>query len=93
MLSNSAVVYNVISEDKITLKNLKISWEMFNLKAFTSLFSWPQLSRIATKNNANLTLGCRKKIINKFPTFPPRGGGGLRVRENSLLFFFFETFP
>ena len=46
-------------------------------------------------NNANLTLGYRKKIINKFPTLPPRAGGGLGVRENSLLFFsfFFETLP
>ena len=67
--------------------------EISNLIALVPPFSWTQLSRIASKNNVNLTLGYRKKIINKFPTLPPRGG--LRVRENSLLFLFFlfETLP
>ena len=91
MLSNS--VFYVPSDVKITLKTPQKILEISNLIALVP-FSWTQLSRIASKNTVNLTLGYRKKIINKFPTLPPRGGG-LRVRENSLLFFvfLFETFP
>ena len=58
-----------------TLKILKNSWEIFNLKAFIPLLSWPKLSQIATKNNANLTLRCRKKI-KLYPV-----GRGLQVRK------------
>ena len=39
-----------------------------NLKAFVPVYSWAKLSQIASKNNANFTLGSWKKIINKFPT-------------------------
>ena len=84
------MVSSVISEVKITFRNPKISWDIFNLKAFTTLFSWPQLLRIVTKNYANLTLGCWKKIINKFPTLPPRGG----VSElGKIPYFFFFLKP
>ena len=40
-----------------------------------------------------MTLGGRKKIINKFPTLLGGGGGGLGDRENSLLFFYFWNLP
>ena len=53
----SIVVLSVVSEVKITLKTPKNSREMLNLKPFTTIFSWPKLLQIATKNNANLTLG------------------------------------
>ena len=46
------MMLSLILEVKITLKNLKISWEIFNLKAFIPLFSWPKLSQIATKIGA-----------------------------------------
>ena len=66
MLSKS--VFCVLSGVKITLKNPKLSWKIFNLKAFVPSNFWAKLSHIASKNNANLTLGSWKKIINKFPT-------------------------
>ena len=65
MLSKS--VFCVLSGDKITLKIPKISWKIFNLKAFVPLYSWAILLQIVSKNNAKLTLGFWKKIINKFP--------------------------
>ena len=36
----------------ILFQSPKISWEIFNLKAFIPLFSWPKLSQIATKIGA-----------------------------------------
>ena len=59
MLSKS--VFCVLSGVKITLKNPKISWKIFNLKAFLPFYSWAKLLQIASKNNVNWTLGFWKK--------------------------------
>ena len=45
------------------------------------------------KNNANLTLGYRKKIINKFPTLLGGVVGGSRRWGKFPTFFLFEPFP
>ena len=74
-------VFCVLSIVKITLKNPKIFGKIFNLKAYVSFYSWDKLSRITSKNNANLTLGFWKKIIKKFST-------SLWVREKKFPFFF-----
>ena len=64
MLSNS--VFYVPSDVKITLNNNpKTFWEIFNLILLVPPFSWTQLSRITTKNNANLTLGYKKQALRK----------------------------
>ena len=78
----------MLSEVQITLKYPKILWKIFNIITLVPLLPWFQMSWIASINNANLTLGCWKKIINKFPTLLG-GRGGLGDRENSLLFFFY----
>ena len=50
-------VFCVLSVVKITLKNPKISWKIFNLKAYVPFYSWAKMSRITSKNKVNLTLG------------------------------------
>ena len=54
-------VFCVLSVVKITRKNPKISWKIFNLKAYVPFYSWAKLSQIMSKNNMNLTLGFWKK--------------------------------
>ena len=83
MLSQSVFCFQ---GSKITLKNLKISWKIFSLKAFVPFYSWAKLSKITSKTKKNLALEFWKKIIYKFPTIhhplPP-----------TFFFLFFETFP
>ena len=71
MLSNS--VFYVPSDVKITLKTPQKILEISNLIALVPPFSWTQLSRIASKNTVNLTLGYRKKFrvseLGKIPYF------------------------
>ena len=55
MPSNS--VFCVLSGVKITLKSPKISWIIFNLKAFVPFHSFAKLLRNASKNNTKLTPG------------------------------------
>ena len=85
--------FYVPSDVKITLNNPKKFWEIFNLILLVPPFSWTQLSRITSKNNANLTLGYRKKIINKFPTLPPRAGGVLEIGKIPYFYFFLFLNP
>ena len=59
MLSNSGFLFAFRGQNN-PLKP-KISWKIFNLRAFVRLLSRAKLSQIASKNIANLTLGCRKK--------------------------------
>ena len=82
------LLFCVLSEVQITLKYPKILWKIFNMNTLVPLFPWFQMLWIVSINNANLTLGCWKKIINKFPTLLG-GRGGLGDRENSLLFFYY----
>ena len=87
MMLSKSVFLCVLSGVKITLKNPKISWKIFNLNAVVPFCSCAKLSRIASKNNANLTIGFWKKN-HEFSYYTPLGGrgGGLRVRESSQLF-------
>ena len=71
-------------------------YSILTFNAFVPIFPWAKMLQITSKNNANFTLACWKKIMNKFHTLPYwRGGGGKKSMENSIFFFYFifETFP
>ena len=65
------MLFCVLSEVKITPKYPKILWKMFN--TIVPLFFWFQTSWITSKNNANMILGCWRKIINKGNIFTGLG--------------------
>ena len=60
------------------------------LNTIIPLYPWSQILWIVSKNNGNLSLGCWKKIINKFHTLPHRRGGVKKVWK--IPYFFFILF-
>ena len=81
MLSDSAFLC-ALRGPNITLKYPTILWKIFNMNTLVPLFPWFQMSELRQKTMQ--ILGCRKKIIKKFPTL--RGGrGGLGDLNPSLM--------
>ena len=77
-----SLLFCVLSEVQITLQNPTILWKIFNMNTLVPLFPWFQMSELRQKTMQ--ILGCRKKIIKKFPTL--RGGrGGLGDLNPSLM--------
>ena len=71
MLSNSGLKCDFRGQN-----NLYNIINFFGNIQFEGLYSPFFMAPIVDKNNANWTLGCWKKIVNKFSTLPPEGGWG-----------------
>ena len=93
MLSNS--VFYVPWDVKITLKNQPKNLGNIQFDCLSTTFFLDKIVANRVKKQREFDPWILTKIINKFPTLPPRGGGVSELGKIPyfFFFFFFETFP